>query len=246
MADVVLPAASFLEKSGTFTNGERRIQRVNRVVEPLEGTKADGQIIVDIMNRMGYKQAGYDPDITLQEISRIVPFFKGVKWDELGDNGKQWPVLEDGDDTQIIHQETFKRGKGKFHFFDWKETEELVENSEKFPYILTTGRILEHYNCGTMTRRTANAELLSEDTLVIHPKDATGKGIGDEDRVRLFSSRGEVTLRARLSDEVNPGILYTTFHFPEHMVNRVTSDVTDEESLCPEYKVAAVDFEKAR
>lgn len=245
LADVILPASSFLEKSGTFTNGERRIQRVNQVVEPLEGTKPDGQIVVDIMNRMGYAQAGYDPDITLQEISQVVPFFKGVRWDELGDNGKQWPVLEDGSDTRIVHEKAFKRGKGKFHYFDWKETEELLEHQDRYPFILTTGRILEHYNCGTMTRRTANADILTEDTLVIHPDDAKEKNIGDEDRVRLFSPRGEVTLRARLSGEVDQGILYTTFHFPEYMVNRVTSDVTDEESLCPEYKVAAVDFEKA-
>jgi formate dehydrogenase major subunit len=107
MAHVVLPAASFLEKSGTFTNGERRIQRVQQVVEPLEGTKPDGQIMVDIMNRMGYAQPDYHPDTMLQEISQIVPFFAGVKWNELGDNGKQWPVAPDGSDTEILHTESF-------------------------------------------------------------------------------------------------------------------------------------------
>lgn len=244
-ADVILPAASFLEKSGTFTNAERRVQRVNQVVEPLEGTKSDGQIVVDIMNKMGYEQKGYSPDIILEEISQIVPFFKGICWDELGKNGKQWPVAEDGTDTQIMHRDTFKRGKGKFHYFDWVETEEMKNNHDDYPFILTTGRILEHYNCGTMTRRTGNKEIVGKDVLAINLKDAADKGIESGDKVRIFSARGEVRLDAIVSDEVKPGILYTTFHFPEHMVNQVTSEETDEESLCPEYKVSAVNFEKA-
>ena len=186
-ADVILPATSFLEKSGTFTNAERRVQRVNAVVEPLEGTKVDGQIIVDMMNRMGYEQEGYSPDTTLREISKVVPFFKGIRWDELGENGKQWPVGEDGKDTQILHTETFKRGKGKFHFWDWVESREVVENQDEYPFILTTGRILEHYNCGTMTRRTGNREIQGEDILTIHPEDAGKKGIETGDQVRLFS-----------------------------------------------------------
>jgi formate dehydrogenase major subunit len=243
-ADVILPATSFLEKDGTFTNAERRVQRVNRVVEPLEGTKPDGQIVVDVMNRMGYEQKGYSPDILLNEISQIVPFFKGIRWDELGKNGKQWPVAEDGTDTKIIHQDTFKRGKGKFHYFDWIESKEIENNREKFPFILTTGRVLEHYNCGTMTRRTSNKDIVSEDFLVINPKDADKKGIVSGDKVRLLSDRGEVELDAIVSTEVKSGILYTTFHFPEHMVNQVTSDEKDEESMCPEYKVSAVNFEK--
>ncbi len=246
-ADVILPAASFLEKEGTFTNAERRVQRVNRVVEPLPGTKPDGQIVVDIMNRMGYEQAGYDPALVLEEISRIVPFFKGARWDELGENGKQWPILEGGQDTEIMHQGEFKRGKGKFHYFDWVESAEVTRHhGDAFPFILTTGRILEHYNCGTMTRRTGNSEIASEDWLSINPEDAKAKGIGEGDAVRLFSARGEVFLHARVSNEVKPGILYTTFHFPEFMVNQVTSTEHDEESMCPEYKVSCVDVEKAR
>jgi len=243
-AHVVLPAASFLEKSGTFTNAERRVQRVNAVVEPLEGTKVDGQIVVDIMNRMGYEQEGYDPDIALQEISQIVPFFAGIKWDELGENGKQWPVKEDGTDTKILHTESFKRGLGKFHFFDWIESAEVEANRDDYPFILTTGRVLEHYNCGTMTRRTGNSDIVSEDILAINPADAKQKGIEEGDQVRIFSDRGEVFLNVTVSDEVKSGILYTTFHFPERMVNCVTSDEHDEESMCPEYKVTCVDIEK--
>ncbi|MGH7142531.1 MAG: formate dehydrogenase subunit alpha [Planctomycetota bacterium] len=244
-AEVVLPAASFLEKDGTFTNGERRIQRVNRAVEPLAGTRPDGQILVEIMNRMGYPQPAYEPASMLAEIAAVVPFFKGVRWEDLGEQGKQWPVAADGTDTQILHQETFKRGRGKFYFHPWVESPELVANHSHFPFILTTGRRLAHYNAGTMTRRTANRVLMSEDILVIHPDDAAQKGIDDGDAVRMKSERGEVVLKASLARDVNPGVVYTTFHFPERLVNRITSDATDAESMCPEYKVTAVDFEKA-
>jgi len=244
LAHVILPGATFLEKSGTFTSAERRVQRCNQVVPPLEGTKSDGQIVVDIMNRMGYEQAGYDPDITLQEISQIVPFFAGAKWEEFGDNGKQWPIKPDGSDTKILHTETFTRGRGKFHFWDFEESRELVENRDEFPFILTTGRKLEHYNCGTMTRRTGNLQLLSEDVLVINPIDAEKKNISDGDTVRLFSARGEVNLRSEVSTRVRSGVIYTTFHFPEQLVNYVTSNVQDADSLCPEYKVVAVDVER--
>ncbi len=243
-ATVILPASSFLEKSGTFTNGERRVQRVNQVIDPLPGTKPDGQIIVEIMNRMGYAQPPYDAAKVLEEISQIVPFFKGIRWEELGKNGKQWPVAEDGRDTQILHQQEFKRGKGKFYFFNFEESREIEENSSRFPLILTTVRELEHYNCGTMTRRTDNLAILAEDVLLIHPKDAAERGIGEGDFVRVSSARGYVDLRAELSDEVQPGILCSTFHFPEIMLNKITSDVHDSEALCPEYKVVAVEVSK--
>jgi len=245
IADVVLPASSFLEKEGTFTNGERRIQKVNRVVDPLPGTKPDGQIITEIMNRMGFFQEEYHPASALREISGIVPFFKGVRWEELGSNGKQWPVNEDGSGTLILHTESFKRGKGKFHVWDFEETEELLSYSEKFPYILTTGRILEHYNSGSMTRRTPNSQLVKEDILFIHPVDAKRKGISDNDTVSLFSARGNTVMKARITDVVKPGVVYTTFHFPEASINYLTSGIADEFTLTPEYKVVAVDFEKS-
>jgi formate dehydrogenase major subunit len=245
-ADVVLPGASFLEKSGTFTNGERRVQRVNQAVEPLEGTKVDGQIIVDVMNRMGYSQPDYHPKTMLEEISSIVPFFKGIRWDNLGINGKQWPVAEDGTDSQIIHTETFKRGKGKFQYVDFKESREILDNGEKYPYIITTNRELEHYNCGTMTRRTPNVNILTEDILLINPSDAQEKGIKDGEMVCVTSERGKVDIKARLTEEVKPGILSTTFHFPEIMVNLITSNVHDSEAKCPEYKVVAVDIRKSK
>jgi len=245
-ATVVLPASSFLEKNGTFTNGERRIQRVNEAIKPLEGTKPDGQIIVEIMNRMGYDQPEYHPRTALEEISRVVPFFKGVKWDELGDNGKQWPVDESGKDSKIIHVDTFKRGKGKFHYIPFKETKELEMNGKEFPFILTTVRDLEHYNCGTMTRRTDNLKILTEDVLLISREDAEKKDIQSGDKVCISSARGKIDMHAEISDKVKPGILCTTFHFPEIMVNNLTSDISDSEAMCPEYKVVAVDVRKSR
>ncbi len=243
-ADVILPASSFLEKSGTFTNAERRVQRVNAAVPPLEGTRPDGRILCEIMQRFGYPQEDYTAEGVLAEIARIVPFFKGATWENLGDNGKQWPIEAGGLDTQILHRESFKRGLGKFHFFPWEESRELIDNRAEFPFILTTGRLLEHYNCGTMTRRTGNSLIVTRDELAIHPQDARAKGIAAGDPVRLFSARGEVTLAARLTDEVKPGILYTTFHFPEAMVNNVTGSGHDRDTLCPEYKVVAVDVQR--
>ena len=245
-ANVILPASSFLEKSGTFTNAERRVQRVNATVKPLEGTKPDGQIICEIMQRFGYPQEDYTPDGMLAEIAHIVPFFKGATWEGLGDNGKQWPIHGDGTDTQILHQDHFHRGLGKFHFFPWIESSELKANGQEFPFILTTGRLLEHYNCGTMTRRTGNGEIVTKDVLAINPADAEKKQIKTGDHVRLFSARGEVNLEASVTDEVKPGILYTTFHFPENMVNNVTGQGCDADTMCPEYKVVAADVEKVR
>ncbi len=245
-ADVILPGASFLEKSGTFTNGERRVQAVRQVVKPIEGSKPDGQIIVEIMNRMGYPQPDYTPDGMLEEISQIVPFFAGISWDRLGKNGLQWPVAKDGTDTQILHKVDFKRGKGLFDFKAWEETAELTEHAKDYPYILTTNRELEHYNCGAMTRRTANEQILQDDYLMINPDDAKTNLINEGDYVCLESPRGKVDVKARITDEVKSGILSTTFHFPEIMINNITGDVHDSEAMCPEYKVVAVRIRKSK
>ncbi len=245
-ADVVLPGASFLEKSGTFTNGERRIQAVRKVVEPQGNSKVDGQIIIDVMNRMGYTQPDYDAKTMLEEISQIVPFFAGVKWDELGKRGKQWPVAKGGTDTQILHTDTFKRGKGKFVYNEFAESREILKHGDEYPYILTTNRDLEHYNCGAMTRRTGNVEIHTEDVLWINPEDAAEKNIKEGDKVCVESPRGKVDLSAFITDGVKPGILSTTFHFPEIMVNNLTSDEHCTEAHCPEYKVVSVKMRKSK
>ena len=245
MADVVLPGSSFLEKSGTFTNGERRVQRVNAAVEPKEGCKTDGQIIVEMMNALGYPQAEYDAANVLTEIAQVVPFFAGITWQNLGENGLQWPVNKNGEDTKILHTDGFKRGLGKFHFYQFEESSELVKHSKQYPLILTTSRNLEHYNAGTMTRRTDNEVIVSEDVLLVSKADAKTKNINTNDHVRLFSARGEIVLKAQVSDKVKTGVLFTTFHFPELMINQVTGDVTDKHTKCPEYKVVAVGVELA-
>ena len=179
----------------------------------------------------------------LKEIAQVVPFFAGITWENLGKNGLQWPVTIGGDETKILHIDSFKRGLGRFHFYPFEESREIEKNAQAFPYILTTSRNLEHYNCGTMTRRTGNNALVSEDVLLINSLDAAKKNINHNSAVRLFSARGEIVLKAQVSDKVNKGILFTTFHFPELMINRVTGDVTDKHTKCPEYKVVAVDIE---
>ncbi len=249
IADVVLPASSYFEKNGTFTNGERRVQRVNKVVEPIGNTKPDGQMIIDMMHKLGYEQPTgkiYDAALILEEIAEVIPFMKGISWDRLGKNGLQWPVLENGTDTKIIHKDGhFKRGKGKFHHFDFEETPELVEHRSKYPFILTTARQLEHYNAGTMTRRTDNQKLSPMDYLEINPLDAADKEISADDKVRIFSDRGSVIIPVKLTYLVKPGVVRTTFHQPDIFINMITGNVGDEFTLTPEYKVVAVDFEKA-
>ncbi len=247
MADVVLPGTTFLEKSGTFTNTERRIQQVNAAVKPLPGTKTDGQIIVEMMRKLGLDQPDFSAELVLKEIASVVSFFEGVTWEGLGASpmGLQWPVNKKGEDTQILHIGEFKRGKGKFHYHDWKESEELTKHKNEYPFILTTSRELQHYNCATMTRRTSNVEILTKDVIMLNPKDARAKDLATGDRATLKSDRGEITLDVEVTDRVKKGVIRTTFHFPEVLINEVTSAVTDEETKCPEYKIVAVDILKA-
>jgi formate dehydrogenase alpha subunit len=247
MADVVLPGTTFLEKSGTFTNTERRVQQVNAAVKPLKGTKTDGQIIVEMMRKLGFDQPDFDASEVLKEVASVVSFFEGITWEGLSASpmGLQWPVNKKGEDTQILHIGEFKRGKGKFHYYDWRESEELVKHKNEYPFILTTSRELQHYNCATMTRRTSNVEILPRDVIMINPKDAKAKQLLTGDRATLKSDRGEITLHVEVTDRVKRGVVRTTFHFPEVLINEVTSAVTDEETKCPEYKIVAVDVLKA-
>ena len=244
LATVVLPGTTFLEKDGTFTNTERRIQRVNRAAPPLPGTKPDGVIVAEMMQKLGFNQASYDADQVLKEIADVVPFFKGVTRERLGEFGLQWPVDADGTDTKILYKETFKLGKGQLKNFDWKESTEIINNQKEYPLILTTSRALQHYNCGTMTRRTNNIDLMDEDILLIHPKDAAQRDLITGDFGRLYSGRGKVDLKVEVTDKVKEGIVFTTFHFPEHMVNMVTGHGKDEETMCAEYKVSSVEIKK--
>ncbi len=244
LADVVLPGTTFLEKDGTFTNTERRVQRVNKAAEPLPGTKPDGVIVTDMMQKLGYDQPTYDADQVLAEVADVVPFFKGITRERLGKLGLQWPVKEDGTDTKILHEKEFKLGKGRLKSFNWQESTELKNNKKEYPLILTTSRVLQHYNAATMTRRTKNVKIVDEDILLLHPNDARSRELNSGDIARLYSGRGEVSLKVEVTDKVKEGIVFTTFHFPEHMVNMVTGDGKDEETKCAEYKVSAVNVQK--
>ena len=244
LAHVVLPGTTFLEKDGTFTNTERRVQRVNRAAEPLPGTKPDGVIVTDMMQKLGYDQPTYDADQVLAEVADVVPFFKGITRERLGKLGLQWPVKEDGTDTKILHEKEFKLGKGRLKSFHWQESTELKNNKKEYPLILTTSRVLQHYNAATMTRRTKNLKIVDEDILLVHPNDAKTRELSSGDIARLYSGRGEVSLKVEVTDKVKEGIVFTTFHFPEHMVNMVTGDGKDEETKCAEYKVSADNVQK--
>ena len=244
LADVVLPGTTFLEKDGTFTNTERRVQRVNKAAEPLPGTKPDGVIVTEMMQKLGYDQPTYDADQVLAEVADVVPFFKGITRERLGKLGLQWPVKEDGTDTKILHEKEFKLGKGRLKSFDWKESTEIKNNIKEYPLILTTSRVLQHYNAATMTRRTKNLKIVDEDILLVNPIDAKERELSNGDIARLYSGRGEVSLKVEVTDKVKEGIVFTTFHFPEHMVNMVTGDGKDEETKCAEYKVSAVQVQK--
>ncbi len=236
LAHVVLPAASFLEKEGTFTNGERRVQRVREVVPPIQGSRPDWWILLELFKRMGAPQKMSSPAEIFAEIAQVWPAFGGLSHQRLESGGLQWPVpAPDHPGTPILHTEKFPRGKGRL-------TRVEYENSPSFgsPLTLVTGRVLEHYNAGTMTRRTPNVALAPQDWLEINPTDAQERQIVDGSAVKIVSAYGEAQLYARVTDRVAPGVVFSSFHFPEGGINRVTSDVQDRVSRCPEYKVTAV------
>jgi formate dehydrogenase major subunit len=238
-AHVFLPGASFLEKDGTFTNAERRISLVRKAKSPLAG-KADWEITVELANALGYPMNYAHPSEIMDEIARLTPTFAGVSYKRLDELGSiQWPCNEKAPEgTPIMHIDRFVRGKGKFMITEFVPTEE--KTGARFPLILTTGRILSQYNVGAQTRRTENVVWHDEDVLEIHPFDAETRGIKDGDLVALESRAGETALHAVITDRVQPGVVYTTFHFAETGANVVTTEYSDWATNCPEYKVTAV------
>ncbi len=238
-AHVFLPGSSFLEKDGTFTNSERRISRVRRVMPPLAGL-ADWEVTVRLSNALGYPMDYSHPSEIMDEIARLTPTFSGVSFariDELG--SVQWPCNDTAPDgTPVMHVDSFVRGLGRFMLTPYVATGEKV--TRRFPLLMTTGRILTQYNVGAQTRRTENVRWHDEDRLEIHPHDAEERGIRDGSWVGVKSRAGETVLRAEITDRVQPGVVYTTFHFPESGANVVTTDNSDWATNCPEYKVTAV------
>ena len=244
-AHVFLPGASFLEKDGTFTNAERRINRVRAVMKP-KSDRHEWDIVCQIATAMGYPMHYDHPSQIMDEIASLTPTFAGVSFDKLDQVGSiQWPCNADSPDgTPIMHVESFTRGLGRFVPTPFVPTDE--RSTRRFPLILTTGRILSQYNVGAQTRRTANIAWHQEDVLEIHPHDAEVRGIVDGDDVTLASRVGETTLRAQLSDRMPTGVVYTTFHYPVTGANVVTTENSDWATNCPEYKVTAVQVALAR
>jgi len=243
-AHVFLPGTSFLEKDGTFTNAERRINRVRPVMEPKTG-KDEWQVACDIAAAMGYPMHYDDASQIMDEIARVTPTFAGVSFAHLDEVGSlQWPCNAAAPEgTPIMHVDGFVRGKGHFVPTPYVATDE--KTNRKFPLILTTGRILSQYNVGAQTRRTSNVEWHPEDLLEMHEADAAERGIADGDWVALNSRVGETHMRAHITDRVPQGVVYTTFHHPESGANVVTTEHSDWATNCPEYKVTAVQIRPA-
>lgn len=238
-AHVFLPGSSFLEKDGTFTNAERRINRVRKVMPPLAG-KQDWEVTQELSNALGYEMSYTHPSEIMDEIASLTPTFTGVNYDRLEEMGSiQWPCNDEAPDgTPIMHLESFPIGKGHFAITEYVATEE--RSTRKYPLLLTTGRILSQYNVGAQTRRTDNQAWHDEDVLELHPLDAEDRGINDGDWVGIASRAGETVMRAKVSDRMQPGVVYTTFHHPGSGANVVTTDNSDWATNCPEYKVTAV------
>jgi formate dehydrogenase major subunit len=236
---VLLPGSSFLEKDGTFTNAERRISRVRKVMAPKAGY-ADWEVTVQLSNRLGYPMNYTHPSQIMDEIARLTPTFSGVSYAKLEKLGSiQWPCNDAAPEgTPTMHIDTFVRGKGRFIITQYVPTDEKV--TRMYPLILTTGRILSQYNVGAQTRRTENVQWHAEDRLEIHPHDAEERGIKDDQWVGIQSRAGETVLRALVTERMQPGVVYTTFHFPESGANVITTDNSDWATNCPEYKVTAV------
>jgi formate dehydrogenase major subunit len=239
-ADVILPAASFLEKEGTFTNAERRVQLVMPAMDPPGSALPDLEILTRVSSALGHEMGFESPSDVMAEIAELTPDFAGITYERLGRQGLQWPVQPDGSDAPILYTEHFDLpgGLGRFAALPYKEPGDHAD--EEFPLILVTGRRLEHYNAGTMTRRTHNVELLDSDWLEIHPEDAAELGIASGDIVSIRSRVGQIEQEARITERIVPGHVFTTFHFPEQRTNLLVGQSSDVNTSCPEYKVIAV------
>ncbi len=243
-AHVFLPGTSFLEKDGTFTNAERRINRVRPVMKPRQG-KDEWGITQELAQALGYDMNYASSAEIMDEIAELTPTFRNVSFKLLDEVGSvQWPCNEGAPvGTPIMHVGEFVRGKGRFIETEYVPTQERA--SRRYPLLLTTGRILSQYNVGAQTRRTENTVWHPEDLLEIHPSDAETRGVREGDLVSLASRKGDITLKATVTERVQPGVVYTTFHNPETGANVVTTEYSDWATSCPEYKVTAVEVTPA-
>ncbi len=245
LANVVLPAASFAEKNGTFTNTERKVQLVRKAIEPIGDSKPDWWITCQIAQRMGGRGFNFQhPSQIMEEIASVTPSYGGISYNRLEKDGLQWPCpTQDHPGTPILHTKQFSRGKGKFIPLEYKPSMELPD--ETYPLILTTGRSLYHWHTGTVTRRVRGLnQLLGEGFVEINPKDASALGIADSEMVKIISRRGEVMAKARVTDDFSVGVVFMTFHFAGSPTNVLTNPALDPVAKIPELKVCAVRIEK--
>ncbi len=240
-ADVVLPASAFLEKSGTFTNAERRFQVVEPSIDPPGGARLDLDIIMTVSRMLGHEMGWQTAWDATDEIARLTPQYAGLSRERLGRRGLQWPIRDDGTDSPTLYDAYFDNpsGKGQFAALPYKVPGDAPDG--EFPLVLVTGRVLQHYNAGTMTRRTSNVELVDRDWLEIHPDDAARLWVSTGDRVSIRSRVGATELHAKVTDRIEPGHVFTSFHFPETRTNLLVGQSADVNTSCPEYKVIAVD-----
>jgi formate dehydrogenase alpha subunit len=245
LAHVVLPAAAFAEKDGTFTNTERRVQRVRKGLDAPGQARTDWEIVCDLARRMGYPMSYDSASAIMDEIASLTPSYGGIAYDRLDAGPLQWPCpTRDHPGTAILHRDRFTRGLGRFHPVEFIPPRELPD--EEYPFLLCTGRILEHYHTGTMSRRSAVLDkLVSAGALEIHPSDAERLGVAEGQTVHVRSRRGHIQVGARLTDRVAPGTVFLAFHYREAPANRLTIAALDPQAKIPEFKVCAVRVETA-
>jgi predicted molibdopterin-dependent oxidoreductase YjgC len=242
---VVLPAASFAEKEGTFSNTERRVQRVRKAVDPPGEARADWEIISGIATRMGYRMEYAGAEAIFDEMRKVTPSYAGMTFERLDKGGLQWPCpTEDHPGTKILHREKFTRGKGKFHAIEHIPPAEPTD--WEYPFLLTTGRILYHYHTGSMTRRSEALNACAPECFVeINPRDAASLGLEDGQLVKVTSRRGTLTAKALVGETTEAGTVFIPMHYFEAAVNNLTIAALDPQAKIPEYKVCAVRLEKA-
>jgi len=244
LAQVVLPGVSFAEKEGTFTNTERRVQRVRKAIEPIGNARPDWQVICDLSSRLGYPMKYDSPKEVMDEIASLTPSYGGIRYERLGGFGLQWPCpTADHPGTSFLHKDRFTRGKGKFHVTPYIPAPELPD--EDYPFLLTTGRVLYHYHTLVSRKSKGLSEIYPEGVVEINPQDATRLGIQpDNGMVEVSSRRGKVHVKAKIADNLPPGVVFMTFHFKEAAANLLTFDALDPVAKIPGYKVCAVKIEK--
>jgi formate dehydrogenase major subunit len=243
LAHVILPGASFIEKDGTFTNTERRVQRVRQAIEPVGDSKADWQILCGLINALGSTATYSSPLEIMEEIRTLVPSYGGITYERLDNEGLQWPCTDISHaGTKFLHKGKFVRGLGKFSVNEYVATNEI--STEEYPFILTTGRIQHHYHTGTMTRRSwALDREFPHGFMEINPQDAQKLGLKERGKVKVTSKTGEVITEVHITDKISVGIVFMTFHFSEVAVNNLIGKNLDPVVQIPEYKVCAVKIE---